>query len=362
MIEHLTRVLVVDDSAFMRQLISTILRSDPLIEVVGTAPDPLVAREKIKALNPDVVTLDIEMPHMDGIEFLRRLMSLRPTRVLMISSLTKRNADASLRALQLGAIDCLEKPLDQTDGTLSAFRTALLEKIHMVSSSRLGAFVPSQTASTPRRVKGRISTNGLIAIGASTGGVEALNYLLSQLPAGLPPIAIVQHMPPRFTSSFAQRLDGICAFDVREAEDGMEILPGQAVIAPGGYQLEIRQKNSRYVCGVFEGEQVSGHAPSVDVMFSSVAQLIGQDAVGVILTGMGQDGARGLLEMRKAGSRTIGQDQRSSLVYGMPRVAAEIGATEVQLSLDHIPDAIINAVEVMGDQAPSVMKKYGLSV
>lgn len=342
------RVLVVDDSAFMRQLITTILKSDPGIEVVGTAPDPLIAREKIKTLNPDVLTLDIEMPHMDGIEFLRRLMSLRPTRVLMISTLTSKNADASLRALALGAIDCLEKPLDQLDGTLSLFRAELLEKIRMVAAAQLGAFKPAPRQAPVRRARPRPPGGGFIAIGASTGGVEALNYLLQELPTGLPPIAIVQHMPPRFTASFAQRLDGICALDVREATDGMDIQPNQIVIAPGGLQLEIRRKGDRYQCHVFEGTQVSGHAPSVDVMFSSVAKAAGPDAVGVILTGMGQDGARGLLDMRQAGARTFGQDQHSSLVYGMPRVAAEMGAVESQLALDRIADAIVGAADALG--------------
>ncbi len=343
-----TKVLVVDDSALMRQLISTILAGDPGIEVVGTAADPLIAREKIKAFNPDVVTLDIEMPRMDGIEFLRRLMTLRPTRVLMISSLTKRNADETLRALQLGAVDCLEKPVDASDGAMAPFRHALLEKIHLVASARLRSMTPAASAGSPRKMRVQPGSSGILAIGASTGGVEALTYLLQELPLGLPPIMIVQHMPPRFTSSFAQRLDGVCALGIREAEDGMEVVSGQAVIAPGGFQLEAGRKGSGYFCKVFEGDPVSGHAPSVDVLFRSVANLAGQHAIGVILTGMGQDGAQGLLEMRQAGARTIGQDQSTSLVYGMPRAAAELGAVESQLTLDRIPDAIVAAAEAGG--------------
>lgn len=343
------KVLVVDDSAFMRQLITGILSSDPEIEVVGTAPDPLVAREKIKQLNPDVVTLDIEMPHMDGIEFLRRLMTLRPTRVLMISTLTSKNADSTLRALALGAIDCLEKPLDRQDGTLSAFRMELLAKIHVVASAQLGAFTaPAPRSQACKPFRSVSQDCGIIAIGASTGGVEALHYVLQDLPAGLPPIVIVQHMPPRFTAGFANRLNSASDVEVFEAAEGQEIRAGQAALACGGHQFEIRRKGERLFCHVFEGEAVSGHAPSADVLFSSVAASMGPAAIGVILTGMGHDGAQGLLAMRQAGAHTIGQNKQTSLVYGMPRVAAEIGAVEQQAPLDHIPGLIMQWVENAG--------------
>lgn len=339
------RCLVVDDSAFMRQLIATSLESDPNIEVVGTAPDPLIAREKIKLYNPDVVTLDIEMPKMDGIEFLRRLMTLRPTRVLMISSLTKKNADATLLALQMGAIDCLEKPLDKDAGTLATFRETLLEKVRLAATARLGSpgAVVQRSLSGLRKVQ--VNSQSVIAIGASTGGVEALTYLLQSLPDGLPPIAIVQHMPPRFTGSFAQRLNGLCSFEVLEAEDGMEFLPGRAILAQGASQMEVERRGGHLRCRLSEGVPVSGHAPSVDVLFSSVARLSNTQTIGVILTGMGHDGGQGLLEMRRAGAFTLGQDRQSSLVYGMPRVAAELGAVIQQVSLDGMADAILGAVE-----------------
>lgn len=344
------RCLVVDDSAFMRQLIATTLASDPAIEVVGTAPDPLIAREKIKLLNPDVVTLDIEMPKMDGIEFLRRLMTLRPTRVLMISSLTSKNADATLVALQMGAIDCLEKPLDTAAGTLATFREALLEKVRLAAAARLGTPGAAPRSRQPARPRVSASARTIIAIGASTGGVEALTHVLRSLPDGLPPIAIVQHMPPRFTESFAQRLNGLCDFEVLEAEDGVEFRPGRAVLARGGYQMEVERRGGQLRCKLFEGAPVSGHAPSVDVLFSSVARLGDAEAVGVILTGMGHDGAKGLLAMRQAGAFTLGQDRQSSLVYGMPRIAAETGAVMGQVSLDRMADAILAAIE---DRTPA---------
>lgn len=345
------RCLVVDDSAFMRQLISTTLASDPEIDVIGTAPDPLIAREKIKLHNPDVVTLDIEMPKMDGIEFLRRLMTLRPTRVLMISSLTSKNAEATLMALQMGAIDCLEKPLDKDAGTLATFREALLGKVRLAAAARLGSPGAAPQRLTSNRSKAPASGKAMIAIGASTGGVEALTHMLQSLPDGLPPIAIVQHMPPRFTGSFAQRLNGLCSFEVLEAEDGMEFLPGRAVLARGGYQMEVERRGAQLRCRLSEGAQVSGHAPSVDVLFSSVARIGNGQTVGVILTGMGHDGAQGLLEMRRAGAFTLGQDRQSSLVYGMPRIAAEVGAVMQQVSLDRMADAILAAV---GGQPPAM--------
>ncbi|CAN1557996.1 CheB Chemotaxis response regulator containing a CheY-like receiver domain and a methylesterase domain [Rhabdaerophilaceae bacterium] len=339
------RVLVVDDSALMREMISSILASDPSIEVLGSAPDPLVAREKIKALNPDVVTLDIEMPKMDGIEFLRRLMSLRPTRVLMISTLTASNTEATLRALELGAIDCLEKPLSTSEHARAQFREAVLSKVHLVASASLNrALVGTEQITLLQRATGA-PTDGLIAIGASTGGVEALSAVLRKLPPGLPPIAVVLHMPAKFTGSFAKRLDGLCQPTVVEASDGLALKSGHVVLAAGGLHLEILRKPGSFRCHVYPGPMVSGHVPSVDVLFESVAVAAGPAGIGVILTGMGQDGAQGLLAMRRAGARTFGQNEQSSLVYGMPKVAAELGAVEMQLSLDQIAGAIVAAAE-----------------
>lgn len=340
------RVLVVDDSALMRQLISNTLGADPRVEVVGTAPDPLVARDKIKQLNPDVVTLDVEMPKMDGIEFLRRLMALRPTRVLMVSSLTAKNTATTLAALELGAVDCLEKPLDHEDGTLAAFREALLMKIHVVAGARLRGGAVSAPVKPVEAARAGFSNRQIIAIGASTGGVEALSKIVAALPGGLPPIVIVQHMPPRFTASFAQRMNALGPVRVREAEDRMVLEPGQAVIAPGGFQLEILRQGDRYRTRIFSGSVVSGHAPSVDVMFHSVAAMAGAQAVGVILTGMGHDGAEGLLAIHETGAITLGQDQASALVYGMPRVAKEMGAVGTEVALEKMAGAIVRAVEV----------------
>lgn len=339
------RVLVVDDSALMRQMLSTMLGTDPDIEVVGTASDPLIARQKIKQLDPDVVTLDIEMPNMHGLEFLRRLMALRPTRVLMISSLTQKNTEFTLEALATGAVDCLGKPQDATRETeMAAFRETLLQKIHTVASARLRATPAAGPERTLRAMPGR-SWCRFIAFGASTGGVEALSHVFSRLPPGLPPIAIVQHMPGGFTSSFARRLASQSQVEVVEAEDGMPIRAGQAALGPGGHQFEIVRRDGEFCCRIFEAPAPLGHAPSVDILMESVAREAGDRAIGVILTGMGRDGALGMSAMRAAGAVTIGQDEASSLVYGMPRVAFEAGGVERQLPLARVAAEVIAAVE-----------------
>jgi two-component system, chemotaxis family, protein-glutamate methylesterase/glutaminase len=335
------RVLIVDDSALMRKILTEILSSDPGLEVIDTASDPLVAREKIKLLNPDVITLDIEMPRMDGISFLEKIMTLRPMPVVMISSLTTEGADVSLRALELGAVDVIAKPTsgqhrfrEQADEIIAKVKAAAGARIR----SRANRPAPAQ-----RPALANFRGNGrLVAIGSSTGGVEALSEVLTHLPTGSPPILIAQHMPARFVPSFAARLDATCAITVSEARDGEPIRPGHAYIAPGGVHLAIARSGTGYRCKLGGSERVSGHCPSVDVLFESFADQVGASAVGVILTGMGADGAQGLLAMRKAGARTLGQDQNTSLIYGMPRMAHECGAVETQLPLSRVAEQILH--------------------
>ena len=320
------RVLVVDDSATMRAIITDALRRDPVIEVVGEAADPVQAREAIKALNPDVLTLDVEMPRMNGLNFLERIMRLRPMPVVMVSSLTSRGARATLKALELGAFDCVAKP-DSVD------RSGFDQLVPMVRAAAGARVRPSVTrqaepVTTPYQPNGR-----LLAIGSSTGGVEALLTILSKFPANCPPTVITQHMPGTFTASFAQRLNRFCAAEVQEAPDGAPLAPGRIYLAPGGGRhLEVVGFGP-WRCRLVAGDTVNGHRPSVDVLFASVAKAAGPRGLGMILTGMGKDGARGLLGMRDAGARTLGQDEASSVVYGMPRAAYEMGAVMKQVPL-----------------------------
>jgi len=336
------RVLIVDDSALMRKLLTTVLSADSEIEVVGSAPDPYVARDQIKALNPDVVTLDIEMPHMNGIDFLRKIMELRPTPVVMISTLTQAGAEITLEALEIGAVDFVAKPGDSE--AVLHLGGELIPKIKAAAHARLRL---RRRSAAPARPSVRPSLPGpsdkIIAIGASTGGVEALKALLMELPADVPPIVITQHMPERFTGAFARRLDSECPMRVCEAEHNQIIEHGKAYIAPGGHHLEIDRRGATLRCVLNDGPLVSGHRPSVDVLFHSVAKTVAPRAVGVILTGMGRDGADGLLAMRKAGCPTLGQDESTALVYGMPRVAFEIGAVGRQYPLLGLPEAILAA-------------------
>lgn len=328
------RVLVVDDSATMRSLISAVLRRDPQIEVVGQAGDPLEAREAIKALNPDVLTLDVEMPNMNGLDFLERIMRLRPMPVVMVSTLTVRGAEVTLEALALGAVDCVAKP---STGGLEGFRD-LPEKVKAAARARVRG---ARAAAAPAGALEHRPDGRVIAIGSSTGGVEALITILSRFPANCPATVVTQHMPATFTRSFAERLNRLCAPQVQEAEDGSPVEPGRVYVAPGGAShLEVIGA-SRLRCRVQPGEPVSGHRPSVDVLFRSVAKTCGARAVGAILTGMGRDGAQGLLAMRQAGARTIGQDEASCVVYGMPKAAFEIGAVERQAPLDHIASELL---------------------
>jgi len=346
-----TRVLIVDDSALMRELLSEILSRDPGIEVVGTAPDPFRAREKIGRLHPDVLTLDVEMPGMDGLTFLEQLMRAHPMPVLMVSSLTAKDCDVTLRALELGAIDYVTKPhLDIESGTLEQ-ADEIIAKVKMAGGARVrrrerpsqpGAEPKGNTAlSPPSSSLGFKATHKVIAVGASTGGTEALVQFLTPLPADCPGIVIVQHMPAGFTHSFAARLDSLCHVRVKEAQNGDTVLPGHALLAPGNFQMEVARNGVQTVAKVFAGEPVNRHRPSVDVLFQSCAQALGSNAVGVILTGMGADGARGLLAMRQAGARTVAQDEDSCVVFGMPREAIALGAAEEVSPLGNIAPAVL---------------------
>jgi two-component system chemotaxis response regulator CheB len=332
------RVLVVDDSATMRSLITAALNRDPEIEVVGAAGDPFEARGMIKALNPDVVTLDIEMPNMNGIEFLEKIMRLRPMPVVMVSSLTQAGAEMTLRALELGAVDCVGKPTTAT-GTAEALNE-VADKVK--SAARASVRTKADAAPVTARRQNYVPSGDVVAIGSSTGGVEALLSILTQFPETCPPTVITQHMPATFTASFAARLDRASGAKVTEAVDGALLEPGKIYVAPGGVaHLEV-VRSAGLRCRLTQGDPVSGHRPSVDVLFNSVAQAVGEKAVGVILTGMGRDGAQGLLAMRKAGARTLGQDEASCVVYGMPRTAFELGSVEKQVSLSSMGQTILD--------------------
>jgi two-component system, chemotaxis family, protein-glutamate methylesterase/glutaminase len=345
------RVLIVDDSAVIRQLLTAVLSEDPDIEVVGTAGDPFIARERIKALDPDVVTLDIEMPHMDGVTFLRKIMALRPMPVIMISTLTKAGADITLEALEIGAVDFVTKPTTNVANVLAELAEELQAKVKAAAQARVGLRRSVERAPAARQPRSVDPHCRIIAIGASTGGVEALKRVLMDMPAVCPPILITQHMPPRFTAAFAERLNRECPMKVSEAVHHEVIEPSHVYVAPGSHHLELARFGGRYHCALSDAPQVSGHRPSVDVLFRSVARIAGNTAIGVILTGMGRDGAEGMFELRQAGAITIGQDEASSLVYGMPRVAFERGAVMHQHPLSRMADGILDACE-SASQAP----------
>lgn len=338
------RVLIVDDSAVIRDLISGILSADPEIEVVGTAPDPYVAREKIKELNPDVLTLDVEMPRMDGVTFLRKIMSLRPMPVVMISTLTQAGAETTLEALEIGAVDFVAKPVTNVATTMAQLAPELCAKVKNAGRTKV-------RAPTPRAIRrstlARSAASGekVIFIGASTGGVEALKVVLLGMPADSPPVLITQHMPPRFTFAFAGRLNRECVMAVSEAKHGEPLEQGHAYIAPGSHHLEVVRTGGKYFCHLHDGPLTSGHRPSVDVLFSSAAKVVGKAAVGAILTGMGKDGAIGLREMRNAGAITIGQDEATSLIYGMPRAAFESGGVMKQVPLQDVAEQLLAACD-----------------
>jgi two-component system chemotaxis response regulator CheB len=328
------RLLIVDDSAVVRQILSRDLVKDGTIEVVGTAPDPYVARDKIVQLNPDVITLDVEMPRMDGITFLRTLMKHRPTPVIIVSSLTPAGSATALEALDAGAVDVVCKP----NGSFSVdnLAAALIEKIRVASRSRVVARVEPTAGHPPQRLAMTETTDKILALGASTGGVQALTAVLSQFPATAPGTVVVQHMPASFTRSFAERLNRDCAVEVSEARNGDSVIPGRVLIAPGGYHMMLRRSGARYFVEITDGPQVHHQKPAVEVLFNSVAKYAGANAVGAILTGMGADGAQGLLNMRNAGARTIAQDEQSSIVFGMPMEAIKLNAAEKVVPLQDV--------------------------
>ena len=342
------RVLVVDDSALMRHVLSDILNSDPDIDVVGVAADPYIAREKIKRLNPDMITLDVEMPKMDGLQFLRNIMRLRPMPVLMVSSLTQAGAAVTLEALEIGAVDFVAKPeIDIAQG-LRDYAKELIAKVKMTAAARVlrRSFSDEQRRTTqpiltPADPLNFRTTDRVLAIGASTGGTEAIREVLSALPADTPGTVIVQHIPGMFSGPFARRMDGCSQMVVREAIDGERILQGHAYIAPGDQHLSIRRDGARYYCQLDSGPPVNRHRPSVDVLFQSVAEQVGRNATGVLLTGMGKDGAEGMKAMLEQGANTLIQDEASSVVWGMPGAAMKIGAAQEVLPLKRIAERLI---------------------
>ena len=345
-VSRAVRVLVVDDSALMRQLLTAILETEPSIKVVGSARDPYDAREKIKALSPDVITLDIEMPRMDGLTFLDNLMRLRPMPVVMISSLSERGADATLTALSLGAVDWVAKPKLDVAAGLEAMGASIVEKVLTAAQAKVtGRSGPraAPSAGLPK-LRPLSTTDRLIAIGASTGGTEAIADVLAEFPPDAPGTVIVQHIPEVFSARFAARLDASLPLSVREAKDGDQILIGHVYIAPGNHHLTIERSGARYVCRVNQQPAVNNHRPAVDVLFRSVASQAGRNAAGVILTGMGADGADGLLEMFRAGSPTLAQDQASCVVWGMPREAVKRGGASEVLPLDQIGKRVLSLI------------------
>jgi two-component system chemotaxis response regulator CheB len=341
---HKIKVLVVDDSALIRGVMKDIINRENDMECVGAAPDPLVAREMIKSLNPDVLTLDVEMPRMDGLDFLERLMRLRPMPVLMVSTLTERGSDITFRALELGAVDFIAKPKMDIVRGMEEYAIEITDKLRATAQARV-----RQTFTAPEvqkklsadailpSVAGRYSsTEKLIAIGASTGGTEAIKDILMKLPADAPGVLVTQHMPEHFTKSFADRLNTLCKISVKEAEHNERILPGYAYIAPGHSHLLVKRSGARYIIDLNQGPLVNRHRPSVDVLFRSMANVAGSNALGIILTGMGKDGARGMLEMKQAGSHTIAQDETSCVVFGMPKEAIAAGGVCEVLPLQNI--------------------------
>lgn len=351
------KVLCVDDSALIRSLMTEIINSQPDMEVVGTAPDPLVARDLVKRLNPDVLTLDVEMPRMDGLDFLERLMRLRPMPVLMVSSLTERGSEITMRALELGAVDFVTKPkLGIRDG-LMEYTDTIADKIRAASRARVRARAEGAAEGAPPAPVLRtplLSTEKLIIVGASTGGTEAIKEFLMPLPPDCPAVMIVQHMPAGFTKSFAQRLNGLCRITVKEAEHGERVLPGYAYIAPGDSHLLLARSGANYVAHLSQEAPVNRHRPSVDVLFDSAAVHGGKNVTGVILTGMGKDGARGMLRMREAGSYNLAQDEQSCIVFGMPKEAIATGGVHEVVPLHSMSQRVMAHLATFGARAQRV--------
>lgn len=342
------KVLIVDDSLLIRKVLTNIFESSPGIEVVGTAEDPLIAREKIKALNPDVITLDIEMPKMDGITFLKNLMRLRPMPVVMISTLTQKGAPYTLEALEVGAVDYIGKPSADKPELLAEYADEIIEKVKMAAVANISR-LEKQSLRSPLKVKPPekmgIHSNKIIAIGASTGGTEAIREFLLMMPADSPPIVITQHIPPVFSASFAKRMDSLVPLTVHEAQDGDKIMPNHVYIAPGDFHLSVVQKGGHLYCKVSDGDRVNLHKPSVEVLFDSITKICAKNTIGIMLTGMGADGAAAMLRMKEAGSYNIIQDKDSCVVWGMPGAAHEIGAGDVMLPLNGIAGHIINKLK-----------------
>lgn len=341
------RVLVVDDSALVRQILTNGLSLDPGITVVGSAADPYMARDKIVQLKPDVLTLDVEMPRMDGVEFLRKLMPQYPLPVVMVSSLTQKGKQITMEALEAGAVDFVTKPTTNVAQGLNAMLMELRAKVKIASTANVSHWKNKRVDMRSNLSNGTTralaeSTDKVIAIGASTGGTEAIKKVVTQFPSTMPGVVIVQHMPPGFTKMFSERLNQLCAMEVKEAEDGDRIRPGRILVAPGALQMEVVRSGGIYQVRCAPGEKVSGHCPSVDVMMHSVAKHVGRNAIGVMLTGMGSDGAKGMLAMREAGARNMAQDEATSVVFGMPKVAYEKGGAEKLFPIDRIAAQVIS--------------------
>ena len=349
------KVLIVDDSAVVRQVLSKVLSSDPDIEVIGTAADPYLAADKIRKQVPDVITLDVEMPRMDGLTFLQKIMSQRPIPVVICSTLTTKGAEATLKAIQYGAVEIINKPQMGTKGFLEeskvficdAIKAAAQARLKPVSGASLREVIPKHTADA---VLSRSSlrsvlktTEQVVVVGASTGGTEALRLFLQALPLDAPGVVVVQHMPEHFTAAFAKRLDGICGVTVKEAEDGDSVIPGRVLIAPGNRHMLLKRSGARYYVELKDGPLVCRHRPSVDVLFRSASRYAGSNAIGVIMTGMGDDGSRGMLEMKEAGAVNFAQDEETCVVFGMPKEAIKIGAVDKVLPLEKLASAILNA-------------------
>jgi two-component system chemotaxis response regulator CheB len=351
------KVLIVDDSAVVRNLLTRELSKDPMINVIATAADPYIARDKIVSLRPDVLTLDVEMPRMDGITFLRKLMAHMPMPVIVLSSLTGEGTQTALEAMSAGAVDVVCKP--GSAYSIENLTSVLTEKVKTAAKARVRTTISTpppvrpiskqQQSATPGAATSMVATTDkVIALGASTGGVQALTEVISHLPATCPGVVVVQHMPARFTQSFAKRLDDSCAVQVKEAQSGDNVIPGRVLLAPGGFHMRLHRSGARYYVEVIDGPEVHHQRPSVDVLFESVAKYAGANAVGAILTGMGADGAAGLLAMRKAGARTIAQDEATSIVFGMPMEAIRCGAAERVLPLGEVARAVLQMAKQRG--------------